>query len=653
MWRKIAFLFVLAAWLPALADADDAEQLKYAGIPVEFAQWAPKDPTFAYSDLDISPQRREALRGKELPYLERLFKVRIQRLPDGSIEETISVARLFMTQAGIANYGNLEFWVDASSQTATIEQAYALLPGGRRVSVEPQAIQLVADSTDDIFTDSFQAIVPFSGLVPKAMTVLVVKIRQEGSARPLPWSRVYRPQWLVPLEEFDFHLAWSANSAPPQWQSDYERLTCEPVGDRSVHCFALENPAYPRDPHVRYRDAVPSLIVAEKTTWGGLARQVRALVDSALSDDPSLQGTLDKLLEGTGGDPERLDRIHQFVSQDIRYVGLEQGVGDVVPRPTNLTLRRRYGDCKDKTTLFVDLAQRAGFDVYPVLTSSTRSDPVKLLIPAAGYFDHMVACVVIAADKEQCVDLTDPYGPYDSLSGYVQGAIRLDLIDGPSAPRTLPVTPYLRTIEVETVTHVKRDGSIEERQTRTYLGQHAASLRSTLQPMSQSERQKWILDRYHETVNDTVNPTFDVAGIDDVRSPIAIRSLTLFPIFNPGATIYAEYETELARAPQQLQTGNTAHEYSFSGVSYRGNSLFYLPMGKRATFAGPKLNFKTPFGTLHRDYQMSSASVRVSTELSMPRATIPLDAIPRFNRFLDYIAQNAKIWFSMVSTAEP
>jgi hypothetical protein len=357
---------------------------------------------------------------------------------------------------------------------------------------------------------------------------------------------------------------------------------------------------------------------------------------------------LDKLLEGTTLDVERLDRIHQFVSQKIRYVGLEQGVGDVVPRATELTLERRFGDCKDKTTLFIDLARRAGFEVYPVLTSTKRSDPAKLLIPAASYFNHMVACVVMSAAKEYCVDLTDPYSPYDSLSSFVQGAIRLDLIESPSPPSTLPVTPYDQTKNVNTVKRLMSDGSIEERQTRIYTGQNAASLRSILQPLNQSDKQKWTLERYHESVNNTVDPKFDFDGVNDVRAPITIRSIVQFASgFGPTTELYWEFEPELYIKPPQLKTGNTAHEYPFAGLSYHGETVFQLPKGKRVPYTGPKLNLETPFGALRRYYQVSDNVVRAFTELSLPRANIPLDEIPRFNRFMNYISENAKIWFAM------
>ena len=72
-----------------------------------------------------------------------------------------------------------------------------------------------------------------------------------------------------------------------------------------------------------------------------------------------------------------------------------------------------------------------------------------------------------------------------------------------------------------------------------------------------------------------------------------------------------------------------------------------LPKGKRVPYTGPKLNLETPFGALRRYYQVSNHVVRVFTELSLPRANIPLDEIPRFNRVMNYISENAKIWFAM------
>ena len=61
------------------------------------------------------------------------------------------------------------------------------------------------------------------------------------------------------------------------------------------------------------------------------------------------------------------------MSQDIRYVGIEKGTGGIMPRDPGLTFRQRFGDCKDKATLFLAMAKQAGFSAYPMLVATRRT----------------------------------------------------------------------------------------------------------------------------------------------------------------------------------------------------------------------------------------------------------------------------------------
>ena len=52
---------------------------------------------------------------------------------------------------------------------------------------------------------------------------------------------------------------------------------------------------------------------------------------------------------------ERLLAAMRFVQSEVRYLALALGNGSYVPSPPELVLKRRYGDCKDKTLLALSL----------------------------------------------------------------------------------------------------------------------------------------------------------------------------------------------------------------------------------------------------------------------------------------------------------
>ena len=630
-----------------LVGATEPRRLTYGGVPVDFVFWDPKRPSFKYSELDIDHQTRARFASQEIATLSRLYKVQLNQLSDGSVEETAVQAVLYMTQSGVSAAGNAKFWVDGFSERATIEQAYTLLSDGQRIEADPSTIQLVADSTDDIFTDSFQVIVPFAGLRPGAISVLVTKIRQDAGNRIFPWSRIYWSQWDSPLHEFDFQLTWHTDSKAPKLEQDSESIKCTREDVRGIRCKGANIPSYPSDPNVNYIDHVPALIVAEDVSWSEIRGQVRSLVENSFSKDPAIRSLLDELLIGTKSESEKLDRIYRFVSNEIRYVGLEQGVGGVVPRPTAVTLRRRFGDCKDKTTLFIEMARRAGIKAYPVLTSSKRFEASKLLLPATAYFDHMVACGTIEDNKEYCVDLTDSNSSYKFLSPGIEGKVKLDLIKFSKTPQSFRPADFGANKKVNVVNRVLSDGSIEEKITTEYYEQNATFVRSSLLPLNKVERERKMQEVYRETVSNRVTPNFEFEGLSDVSAPMRIKSFVKYPGSGNIGKTYTEFEPDLNSSIPKMRSENLHHAYRFIGKKYSARSEFQLPEGTIINYTGPSLEFETKYGSLNRRYIISKNVVIVETDLSMPHSKIAVSELPQFNRFLELVYENARIWFVM------
>ncbi|NEL80598.1 MAG: transglutaminase domain-containing protein, partial [Xanthomonas perforans] len=83
-------------------------------------------------------------------------------------------------------------------------------------------------------------------------------------------------------------------------------------------------------------------------------------------------------------------RAVAFVQGEIRYVGLDMGENSHAPHTPEVTLRNRYGDCKDKATLLIALLQLAGIRAEPVLVSSDKGHGLDLRLPSPYAFDHVV-----------------------------------------------------------------------------------------------------------------------------------------------------------------------------------------------------------------------------------------------------------------------
>src|SRR5436309_16112666 len=75
----------------------------------------------------------------------------------------------------------------------------------------------------------------------------------------------------------------------------------------------------------------------------------------------------------------------------ICYVSLSLGLGGYLPRLPAQVVESRYGDCKDKATLFIAMARAMGVHAFPVLLSSNGN--ADSTVPTVQQFDHMIAAI--------------------------------------------------------------------------------------------------------------------------------------------------------------------------------------------------------------------------------------------------------------------
>jgi transglutaminase-like putative cysteine protease len=67
-----------------------------------------------------------------------------------------------------------------------------------------------------------------------------------------------------------------------------------------------------------------------------------------------------RFLQGTKTTEEKINKIINYVQDDIRYMGVESGIGSIKPFAPEEVAKRRYGDCKDKSLLLVSLLKQVG-----------------------------------------------------------------------------------------------------------------------------------------------------------------------------------------------------------------------------------------------------------------------------------------------------
>ena len=94
-----------------------------------------------------------------------------------------------------------------------------------------------------------------------------------------------------------------------------------------------------------------------------------------------------------------------WVQNEVRYFSVSIGENSHRPQAPDTVLKRRYGDCKDKSYLLVSLLAELGIEARPVLLSAQAPKAPQKMQPSPAMFDHVIVEIKIA-DKTYYVDPT-------------------------------------------------------------------------------------------------------------------------------------------------------------------------------------------------------------------------------------------------------
>lgn len=208
---------------------------------------------------------------------------------------------------------------------------------------------------------------------------------------------------------------------------------------------------------------------SEYADWNEVARWAAALFEPATRLPPEALALVERLRKL----PTREARISaalQWVQSEIRYFSVSLGQSSHRPHPPELVLRRRYGDCKDKSLLLVSLLRQLGVEARPVLAlANARRMPGKFL-PTPFAFDHVI--VEVNDGRAFYLDPTR-LGQSGRLSAMGQA------LEGAEVLVVSPDTTGLVRIASPNVAELVRSG-VEERISLTSLaGEGTVELRRT------------------------------------------------------------------------------------------------------------------------------------------------------------------------------
>jgi transglutaminase-like putative cysteine protease len=314
---------------------------------------------------------------------------------------------------------------------------------------------------------------------------------------------------------------------------------------------------------------------------------------NGVNDDvaPELKALADSITKGIEASDEKVKAIYYWVQDNIRYVAFEDGMGGFVPRNASLVCDRKYGDCKDMTSLLYVLINSVGVPAYYTWVGSRDVPYTYTDVPTPAVDNHMI-CTYFNGKEYVVVDGTGTGTIYGFPTSFIQGKQALiGLNDTEFKVIDIPIIDANVSSTIDTV-YVRFAGNeIKGTAKVQYTGYSRIYLSDYVKNLSEKQRQEFSDESFKKGSNKSVCSLSEIRGLEDRESPLEMDYTFRTPeytnsykdeiYFNPFLKKYYSSDrinVETVKNPRDNPYKETIKEVVYIDIP-DGYSVNYLPEG--------------------------------------------------------------------------
>ena len=508
----------------------------------------------------------------------------------------------------------------------------------------------VETSTDDVelYSDARAKVLRIPSSDPGAVIAWEVETRE----RPHLMQDVWHFQQAVPVLHARYELALPAGWLHEARWSRHDPV--EPVAANGALTWSLRDlPAIAEEPGmpgaaelegrmgIRYRAAG----ARDAWTWGEIAGWFGGLARDRSAVTPEIAAKVRELTQGRTPE-ESVRALARFARGDIRYVAVAIGIGGYQPHAAAEVFRNRYGDCKDKATLFRTMLKQIGVESYYVLVNTSRGF-VDREIPVMGAFNHVILAIptkeklpaAIAHAKLGGLLMFDPTSTttgFGDLPPWLQDSRGLlvagdrgELID---LPAHVPAASQLRrSAKLRLDPTGTLSGDVEE----VRLGAMAAGVRGALQALTAAERTRWVESAASSHLAQHTIAGIAIENLDDPDRDLVIR-------YTVTAKNYARRAADLVlvrprvvgqKAETVLDLSKRQYGYVTAGPSLQTDEVeIAIPAALELDELPAAVNIATDAVSYASGSEIKGEVLRYRRRYELRSFLVPREGLPELNR---------------------
>ncbi|RXK62136.1 DUF3857 domain-containing protein [Lacibacter luteus] len=113
---------------------------------------------------------------------------------------------------------------------------------------------------------------------------------------------------------------------------------------------------------------------------------------------PERSAFFQSLVKDAKTEQEKISILYRYMQKEMRYVGIQFGIGGFKPFPLSFAEQKKYGDCKGLTHYMKQILSTVGIKSLPALINSGINQYPVDPVFASNTFNHVILCVPLKND---------------------------------------------------------------------------------------------------------------------------------------------------------------------------------------------------------------------------------------------------------------
>ncbi|MGC2163671.1 MAG: DUF3857 domain-containing protein [Silvibacterium sp.] len=570
---------------------------------------------------------------------------------DGTGDKTLQVTAHILSDSGVHQSGLLTFTYASGDEKLNVDYVRVRKPDGTVVvtpSDDAQDMPTEVTREAPLYSDLREIQIPVKSLSPgDELEYKVHYIKQKAAAPNQFWGAANFVTTSVVLDE-SCELSFPKDKYVLVLSPKDKPLITEENGRRIYlwHSSQLQATADKKQP-TPDADALPPISYTTFRSWQEVGDWYASLARDRAAVTPEIQSKANELIQGKTSDDEKIEAIYNFVSTQVRYIGVDFGIGRYQPHSAETVLENQYGDCKDKHTLLAALLKAAGYDAWPALIGTSIKLHAEL--PTPMQFDHVIT-VVSLPHRVIWLDSTPEVTPYRMLMAAIRDkqALVIPTTGQPELMRT-PANGPFPFLDTYTATgKIDSDGTLTGHIALQMRGDVEANFREIFHNIPRSQWQQAA-----QTLSERMGFAGTVSNLD-----ISLPERTEKPFdyaYDYTRKEYADWANRRIlpltmpisindlgddKPTKPIQLGSPRIEDHHSVIELPPNYTAVLPHS---------VTYTTDFATYRADYSLDGDKLTTIRKLETLKNEIPIAQADDYRTFTKHIEDDEEQYIQLVA----